>query len=153
MVHNLQTEDNTWIEDPTQILNHIESYYFSLFKSDHSKFKQYQYFLGPVTLSDSEKDLLSPLPSEKEVRRTIHSFKPSRIRRISPLFYQKCRHIVGPSVISFCKNAFANECIPEYSKKTYVCLIPKCKNVISLKNFRPISLCNLSYKIVTKIIS
>lgn len=36
---------------------------------------------------------------------------------------------------------------------TYLCLISKCRNVTTLKNFRPISLCNTLYKIITKIIS
>lgn len=36
---------------------------------------------------------------------------------------------------------------------TYHCLIPKCKNVTSLKNFRPIGLCNTQNKIITKIIA
>lgn len=35
---------------------------------------------------------------------------------------------------------------------TYVCLIPKHQNAETLRQYRPISLCNTVYKVVTKII-
>lgn len=36
---------------------------------------------------------------------------------------------------------------------TYLCLIPKYPNATSLKNYRPIELCNTQYKIITKLIA
>lgn len=41
----------------------------------------------------------------------------------------------------------------EKVSRTYLCLIPKSPNAVSLKNFRPISLCNNIYKAITKIIT
>lgn len=37
--------------------------------------------------------------------------------------------------------------------KTFIVLIPKCKNPISPKEFRPINLCNMVMKIVSKAIA
>ena len=36
---------------------------------------------------------------------------------------------------------------------TFITLIPKCEGVDSLDKFRPISLCNVIYKITTKVIA
>ena len=42
--------------------------------------------------------------------------------------------------------------MPEYLNKTFISLIPKCIGPETLSQFRPISLCNTVYKVVTKII-
>ena len=42
--------------------------------------------------------------------------------------------------------------MPEYLNKTHLVLIPKIRGPETLRNYRPISLCNTTYKIVTKII-
>ena len=42
--------------------------------------------------------------------------------------------------------------MPEYLNKTLIMLIPKCTSPESINNYRPISLCNTVYKLVTKII-
>jgi hypothetical protein len=40
--------------------------------------------------------------------------------------------------------------MPPYLNRTFISLIPKCLGPESLSQFRPISLCNTVYKIVTK---
>ena len=42
--------------------------------------------------------------------------------------------------------------MPSYLNETLISLIPKCQNPESLSNYRPISLCNSVYKVVSKII-
>ena len=50
------------------------------------------------------------------------------------------------------KSIFTSGVILEYLNQTLITLIPKCKNLESLTNYRPINLCNTIYKVVTKII-
>ena len=47
---------------------------------------------------------------------------------------------------------FNSRIMPEYLNKTLITLIPKSKNLESFYNYQPISLCNIVYKMVTKII-
>ena len=42
--------------------------------------------------------------------------------------------------------------MPEYLNRTHIVLIPKIQGPKTLGNYKPISLCNTVYKIVTKII-
>lgn len=47
---------------------------------------------------------------------------------------------------------FEERVVPEFLNETIISLIPKTLNLESLSNYRPISLCNTIYKIVSKII-
>lgn len=59
---------------------------------------------------------------------------------------------MGDSVKAKVKKAFRECKISEYLNRTNVMLIPKIVGLESLGNYRPISLCNTMYKIVTKIL-
>lgn len=50
------------------------------------------------------------------------------------------------------KKKFARGVVPSYLNETLISLIPKFQNPQPLNNYRPISLCNSFYKIVSKII-
>lgn len=42
---------------------------------------------------------------------------------------------------------------PSEFNKTFITLIPKCKHPNSPKEFRPINLCNMVMKLITKVIA
>lgn len=50
------------------------------------------------------------------------------------------------------KGAFRNRYLNEKLFETLLVLIPKIDNLVHLKNFRPISLCNVVYKVITKVL-
>ena len=69
------------------------------------------------------------------------------------LFFQRYWHIVGDSVIMVVKQFFETGIMPPTLNKTLVVLIPKIPDPETLNQFRPISLCNFVYKIISKILS
>lgn len=60
--------------------------------------------------------------------------------------------MVGDEVFQFVQSCFASNAVPEEVNKTLIALIPKSENPENIKMFRPISLCNVTYKIIMKII-
>ena len=72
---------------------------------------------------------------------------------MNALFYQKFWHIVGDIVVSAVLE-FLNDghMMPELNH-THIVLIPKIKNPAKMSDFRPISLCNVIYKIITKVLA
>lgn len=93
---------------------------------------------------------------ESEILNALKSFKPMKAPGpdgLHPLFFQKYWDIVGQKTIDLCRHAFARSTIDPAVNATLLCLIPKCPNATTLKKFRPIGLCNTSYKLVTKIIA
>lgn len=69
------------------------------------------------------------------------------------LFFQQFSDLVGPNTVNDCLDILNNRASIKHWNKTNIVLIPKVKNPLSVGDFRPISLCNLKYKIVTKTIA
>ncbi|KAH1075467.1 hypothetical protein J1N35_027795 [Gossypium stocksii] len=68
------------------------------------------------------------------------------------IFYQKFWHIVGEDVIGYCLAILNDQRNIEEVNNTSIVLIPKENSPKSLNKFRPISLCNVLYKIVLKVL-
>lgn len=61
--------------------------------------------------------------------------------------------MVGEDVARACLDVVNKRTSMKSLNDTVVTLIPKVKNPVKLLEFRPISLCNVSYKIITKLLS
>jgi hypothetical protein len=59
---------------------------------------------------------------------------------------------VGDSMVKEVSHIFSSGKMPRYLNKTLISLIPKCIGPETLNQYRPISLCNTVYKVVTRII-
>lgn len=59
---------------------------------------------------------------------------------------------MGKSLVEEIKDIFSKKKIPDYLNRTLIALIPKIQGLETLGNYRPISLYNTVYKIITKII-
>ena len=49
-------------------------------------------------------------------------------------------------------NALNAGIIPEAINTTFICLIPKIKNLKKVLDLRPISLCNVIYKLIARVV-
>ena len=59
---------------------------------------------------------------------------------------------MGNSVINEVKKVFTDRRVLDYLNTTHIALIPKIQGLETLSNYRPISLCNTVYKVMSKII-
>lgn len=67
-------------------------------------------------------------------------------------FYQKLWNIVGRKVYEFVKKVWEIHSELAMVNQTNICLIPKTIHPEFINQFRPISLCNVIYKVVSKFI-
>ena len=152
----LRNSVGKWITDSDLIRIHIQQGFVDRFSSTHVH--------GPIDfclpawaprVSNVEAlSILAPV-NEKDVKLSLWSFKPFKAPGpdgLHPGFFQKCWNTVGESVVKEVCHIFSTGKMPEYLNKTLISLIPKCLGPETLNQFRPISLCNTVYKIVTKII-
>ena len=67
-------------------------------------------------------------------------------------FYNQYWEVVRYDVCHLVQIAFSSGSFDPALAETLLVLIPKVDNPNHLKNFRPISLCNVIYKIITKVL-
>lgn len=72
---------------------------------------------------------------------------------LNPGFFQHFWSILGHEVYKFCTNWLRDTNFPGELNNTNVVLIPKKENAASMKDLRPITLCNVLYKILAKILA
>ncbi|GKV14797.1 hypothetical protein SLEP1_g25615 [Rubroshorea leprosula] len=100
-------------------------------------------------------DSLSGIPSEVEILRAVNSMKPYKAPGpdgTHPFFYQKLWAVVKDKVCNDIKQIFQESSIPEKWNECLLVLIPKVKSPETIQQYRPIGLCNTSYKIISKIL-
>jgi hypothetical protein len=69
------------------------------------------------------------------------------------LFYKQFWETVGDAVVDEVLNVLQGGSIPDGWNETIVVLIPKVQTPESMKDLRPISLCNVVYKLISKVLA
>ena len=72
---------------------------------------------------------------------------------MNALFYQKFWHIVGENVVNAVLDYLHSGVMGPDINHTNIVLIPKIKSPKRMSDFRPISLCNVIYKIISKVLA
>lgn len=99
--------------------------------------------------------LCVPFTAE-EVRRAVfdmHPLKGPGIDGFTGFFYHKLWHMIGDELTKAALLILNEKKDPADWNTTLITLIPKIKEPKSLKNFRPISICNTCYKIIYRAIT
>ena len=78
--------------------------------------------------------------------------KAPRPDGMPPLFYQNFWDLVSSDVTSTVLHFLNKGFLPNSLNHTFITLIPKTKNLEHVTKYRPISLCNVLYKIFSKIL-
>ena len=94
----------------------------------------------------------SPFSAAKIKKALFYMFptKAPRLDGMPALFYQTHWEIVGRDITTACLRCLIDGDSLEAINETLVVLIPKVDSPMKMSEFRPISLCNVIYKIVAK---
>lgn len=110
--------------------------------------------VGFTTLNSEEARHMARTFVTSEVEGAVKSmgrYKAPGLDGFQPVFYQDCWDVVGQSVQRFVLEFFATGDLPVGINDALVVLIPKVEKPEKITQFRPISLCNVLFKIITKV--
>ncbi|CAN0841413.1 Transposon TX1 uncharacterized 149 kDa protein [Linum grandiflorum] len=145
----------TWKENIDDMARVVQSYFLDLFRGDEC---EWQEVVGCVERRVTEADnrlLLAPFTDE-EIREAMFSMNPDKAPGpdgFNPGFYQKFWHLVGSHVTSSCKEWMMKGELPQFVQNTTIVLLPKGDRPQTMKEWRPISLCNVLYRLVAKVLA
>ncbi|XP_073051702.1 uncharacterized protein [Primulina eburnea] len=152
-IEALKDDNETWITDMDHLKDKIKDFYSSLYTSDQtSASSQVERGCFPPLQEAHSLALHAPF-SPDEVKRALFDMSPFKAPGpdgIPAGFYQKMWHIVGKSLCDFALNFLESGEIMLGTNDTLLTLVPKVPNPEYVTQFRPISLCNVSYTILTK---
>nr|WMB96822.1 hypothetical protein [Solanum melongena]WMB96868.1 hypothetical protein [Solanum melongena]WMB97045.1 hypothetical protein [Solanum aethiopicum] len=106
-------------------------------------------------LTGSDRDILSVPIHADEVRAAVFAMNPHKspgIDGFPPGFSQKAWAVVGPKLVLLVQEAFQTGVFDSDLNKTLVTLIPKTENPEIIGQFRPISLCTVPLKVISKVL-
>ena len=155
-IKRLKRDDGAWIEDSNQLKRYITNYFFSIFSASARDNNEDILQTVQPKVSAWMNDVLCSEYTEEEVinaLKSIGDLKAPGPDGMPAVFFKKFWNTVGNQVTNEVLNVLRGGQIPEGWNNTMIVLIPKGANPEKMKDLRPISLCNVVYKLISKVIT
>lgn len=159
-IKKLKRADDSYTTDQTEILSMQSEFYEKLYASQSNKsndeIKQYLNKIKTPILNEEEKQEGEGLLTVKECLDSIKSFKKNKTPGNDGLpieFYAKFWPIFGNQVVDSFNASYVKGEMSTSQRQAVITLLDKGKDRSLLKNWRPISLLNVDYKIASKTIA
>lgn len=144
-----------WCDEVDNLERIFTDYFSSIFTSTNPSDMQLNDVLccvDPVVSEECNQWLLRPFTKE-EIYDALSQMHPSKAPGpdgMHAIFYQKFWHIIGDDITDFVSSILHGSRSPSCVNHTNIALIPKVKTPVHAAEFRPIALCNVLYKLVSK---
>ncbi|XP_021857652.1 uncharacterized protein [Spinacia oleracea] len=153
----IQDKNGNWISDQDEIKQDINQHFQELFKANTQclgriEIPEHLRDL-PCKLTDEHIQILNKPFTEGEVRDAV--FQIGGLKAPGPdgvpaIFLQKAWDVVGNDITKAVLHFFSSGYMLKEWNHTHIALIPKVNCPEKASQFRPISLCNVIYKVVSK---
>jgi hypothetical protein len=155
-IKKIKNTNGDFVESNDNLNPVIQNYFTNLFSTDNIAVEPgFLEMITPKVTQQMNDDLIAPYTAD-DVKKAVFSIgdlKAPGPDGLHALFYKKFWHLVGPDITVAVLKAINDKNIPDGWNETVIVLIPKVDNPEEVAQFRPISLCNVVYKIISKMLA
>lgn len=133
-----------------------EKYFKMLFTSEDVGYTLNELDDTPSSISEQMNQFLLDPISMEEVKKAVFDINPNKCPGpdgMNGFLYQQFWESMGGCITDMVKNFFSTGQMEEGMNYTNICLIPKKVKAERMMDFRLISLCNVIYKVIGKILA
>lgn len=155
-ISRLKNQHGVWLKERKEIKQEIMGYFQNLFTTDGPRcWDESLACVDPIVTDEMNEALLQPVSVDeiKSAAFQLGALKSSGPDGFPGLFYQHFWEIINGVIQKVASTFYENGSILKEMNMTRVTLIPKVRNPENITQFRPISCCNFSYKILSKILA
>lgn len=143
-----------WDKIGSCFLNFYQNLFTTNYPSDNNPFPPNLDNLFLKIISDDDNTLLTKIPTPSEIKKknTLFSFASNKSPDpdgLPPLFYKAFWKTTHHAIISAVQHLFKSGHLLISLNHIFIALIPKTKSASKVEHYRPISLCNVTYKIIS----
>ncbi|XP_062094300.1 uncharacterized protein LOC133800357 [Humulus lupulus] len=154
-ISSLKDDHGTWVDWEHGLGEVIVDYFRSIFAASTTSWERVTECVPESITEEINMELLLPV-DDSEVKAALFQMHPDKSPGpdgFNPGFYQKFWDIVGPDVVRLVQHFFMFAEFPDHLNQTHIVLIPKKSKPESMSDLRPIALCNVIYKIASKVMA
>lgn len=154
-VQRLKNTEGIWCHKGPELNQYMLHYFHNLFQSSIGNMEPVLSCIQQRVSHEHNTRLLRRVTCEevKIAMFSMHSEKSQGPDGFNPAFYQAYWDILGQDLVNLCDNFIQNGYLPTGINRTQITLIPKKSKPESMGDLRPISLCNVVYKLVAKVVA
>lgn len=148
-IQKLKNADDVWVDWGTGLE------FSELFQAKEANWQEVLQGIPTTITDDQNGKLLKPI-EHKEVKEALFQMNPDKAPGpdgMTPGFFQKHWKIVGEDIVQMVGKFFNDGMLNNALNATNIVLIPKKKSPSLVSDLRPISLCNVLVKIITKVVA
>ena len=156
MIQGVKDQHNNWVEELEDIAGVATEYFENIFKSGACERLDECLDAVQHKVNGEMQEILSREYSAEEIKAALFQMGPTKAPGpdgMNALFYQKFWHIVGDDVVDAVLDFLNSGNMNPDLNYTHIVLIPKVKSPEKMSDYRPISLCNVIYKIIPKVMA
>ena len=155
-IFKLMDDRGIWRELDSEVAEVVVSYFENLYRTSHpDKILEVVEAVDPKVFDEMNQYLIKQFTRDEieAALKQMHPTKSPGPNGMPAIFFQNYWDIVGNDGVGMVLNVLNSNISMTDINKTFITLIPKINNPTKMSDFRSISLCNVIYKLIFKVLA